>query len=192
MHKRLLLILFAAILAGSGCNLIANQSAPLGGDTAGTRGEVQVVFINNTPFRAVFTTGTYDQFDQFSEPDFDQFALSADDGDTLEGDDSTTIGTFDCGRVYSVGGSNLLNLIEANRFDANVVADAFIEGVAFYEVDPDTGEAIELMGTAPALDELLGVDFPCNGLLIFRFEFDDVGPNDFLITFELIPSDSSR
>ena len=45
----------------------------MGGRTAGGRGTVQIVVINNTPYRAVFTVGLYDQTDPGFAPAFEQF-----------------------------------------------------------------------------------------------------------------------
>ena len=47
-------------------------------------------------------------------------------------------------------------------------------------------------GKAPPFEALLGVDFPCNALLIVRFEIDDLGPSPFRVDFELIPSELTR
>ena len=57
----------STLLAG-GCAIpLDNLTASLGGSTAAARGTVRVLFINNTPHRAVFTYGTFDQTDQFSQ-----------------------------------------------------------------------------------------------------------------------------
>ncbi|MEP0844029.1 MAG: hypothetical protein HRF43_15105, partial [Phycisphaerae bacterium] len=52
----------AALAGTAGCDLdtFLNNTASLGGNTPGQRGNVRVAFINHTPFRAVFTYGTYD------------------------------------------------------------------------------------------------------------------------------------
>ena len=90
------------IAAVGGCTeLWRNQTASLGGDQAGDRGTIRAVFINNTPHRAVFTSGTYDQLDSGTRPDFVQFSA---DGDlTLDGDTSSDIGALDCARVFAIG-----------------------------------------------------------------------------------------
>ena len=78
------------VLPGCGVD-ISNLTASLGGDTAGSRGRVQIVFINNTPYRSVFTFAIYDQTDPSSEPDFRQFGH--DEGRLiLEGDGTSNIG----------------------------------------------------------------------------------------------------
>ncbi|MFQ5489219.1 MAG: hypothetical protein ACE5GE_00745, partial [Phycisphaerae bacterium] len=45
------------MLAGCNSETFLNQTASVGGDTAGTPGGIDVGFINNTPVRAVFTYG---------------------------------------------------------------------------------------------------------------------------------------
>ena len=67
--------LFKTALIGSLCHICScggafpNLTASLGGDTAGRRGFLQVVIINNTPHRALLSLGAYDQLDQSFEPD---------------------------------------------------------------------------------------------------------------------------
>ncbi len=187
----------AALVAMAGCGQsFANLSASLGSGRAGGRGNIGVLFINNTPHRAVFTFGSFDQTDQFSEPDFKQLGLD-DPGVTLDGNSSSAILSIECARVFSIGSPSLLRLIEENLPDVTLDDDAFLEGVEFFSVPPEDGDGPETAepvseGVAPPFEALLGVDFPCNALLIIRFEFDDVGPDPFRTDFELIPSESSR
>jgi len=177
----------------TGCVVdISNLTAPLGGNVAGSRGQVRIVFINNTPHHAVFTFGTYDQTDQSSEPDFRQFGHD-EDGLILEGDNSSAIGALECARVFSVGGPRMLALIENNLPDATLTDEATIDGVEFFSVpDEDAGASPISQGKAPPFEALLGVDFPCNALLIVRLEIDDLGPAPFRVDFEIIPSRSTR
>ena len=190
---------FAAVILSTagGCGeVFSNQTASFGGPTAGERGLVQVLFINNTPHRVVFTYGSYDQTDRDSQPDFQQFGLE-DFDTTLDGHAISEISTLTCARVFSIGSSALLALIEENLPGATVIEDALIEGVEFWQVDsdgdPDGAEAVTgRVGFAPPFEALLGVDFPCNALLIIRFELDDLGPDAFQVNFELIPSESVR
>ncbi|UCC31962.1 MAG: hypothetical protein JSU86_06720 [Phycisphaerales bacterium] len=190
-----LLMLVVPGIAGCG-ECFVNLTASLGGDWAGERGAVRVLFINNTPHRAVFTFGSYDQADQFSQPDFAQFGLS-EFGATLEGDSSSQIISIECARVFSIGGPGLLTLIEQNLSEAALDDDAFVEGVEFFSISSDgadgddSGDPVN-EGSAPPFEALLGVDFPCNALLIVRFEFDDLGHDPFRVDFELIPSESTR
>jgi hypothetical protein len=180
-------------LAGGCGELFANLTASLGGGTAGLRGDVRVLLINNTPYRAVVTFGTYDQTDEESQPAFGQFGPEDSDV-TLDGNAESDIITLSCGRVFSIGSAPLLDLIEENLPDATVIEEAFVVGVEFYTVPEDGADDAEpaLEGTAPAFEALLGVDFPCNSLLIIRLEFDGLGPDSFRIDFEMIPSETTR
>ncbi|MFQ5414890.1 MAG: hypothetical protein ACE5E6_10575 [Phycisphaerae bacterium] len=178
------------MLVAAGCgDFVLNQTASLGGSSPGSRGSVRVVFINNTPHRAVFTAGGFDPADQaFAPEDFVQFS-SGGGGMTLDGDSQSDILTMTCARVVGVGSPTLLELIDRNLPDAEVDAAAFVTGVRF--VNGDAGD--EPVGTAPPLEALIGVDFPCNALLIFRLEFDDSpGGDPFRVDFDVIPAASSR
>ena len=192
------IFLLVAVVAGaSGCGeAFINQTASLGSATAGGRGGVGVLFINNTPHRAVFTFGSYDLTDGTYQPDFGQFGL-AESSAILDGNSTSELLAIHCARVFSIGGPRLLALIDENLPEATVDDGAVIEGVGFFSSpsgDPDgdgSGDPID-EGSAPPFEALLGVDFPCNALLIIRFEFDDLGPDPFRIDFELIPSESTR
>lgn len=181
------------VLHGCGVDF-SNLTAPFGGDIAGGRGQVRIVFINNTPHRAVFTFATYDQTDQSSEPDFRQFGHD-EEGLILEGDSTSPIGSLDCARVFNIGGPRMLALIAENLPDAPMDDEALIEGVEFFSIsddDTDAAPATVSQGKSPSFESLLGVDFPCNALLIIRFESDGLGPAPFRVDFEMIPSRSTR
>ena len=194
--------LATALLGLAGCGeLFLNRTASLGGGTAGARGTVRVLFINNTPYRAVFTYGSYDQTDEFHQPDFAQYRRH-DSTQNLNGDSQSSLSPGEpgslitCARVFSIGGPDLLRLIGENRPDATIREDAMVEGVEFFQIGGEDGTDPEAepvsMGFAPPFEALLGVDFPCGALLIVRFEFDDLGPDPFRVDFELIPSESDR
>lgn len=183
-----MICLAAWMFSGCGGEAIINQGASLGSNQAGGRGLAPIVFINNTPYRAVFTFGSYDQFDPDYRPDASQFGL---EGSTLEGNDSTNVGLLECARVLSVGGRRMLDLIDRNFPDTERDEAAFIEGVAFYDPGVGSGDPV-LVGMAPPFEALLGVDFPCGSLLIVRFEFDDLGPLPFRVDFELIVPETPR
>ncbi|MBI4716967.1 MAG: hypothetical protein HY763_04125 [Planctomycetes bacterium] len=169
------------------------MTASFGSSTAGLRGTVRVVFINNTPHRAVFTYGTYDQTSPAFAPDFAQFGPLAGDN-RLDGDATSAIVSLNCARVFAIGSPRLLSLLEANVPAENTIDDALVRGVEFFRVDTDDAgdEVLVSQGSAPPFEALLGVDFPCNSLLIVRFEIADVGAAPFRVDFELIPSASTR
>ena len=191
-------ILILSVIFADGCAVPpANLTASFGGSTAGSRGSVRVLFINNTPQRAVFTYGTYDQTDQFSQPDFRQFGLNSTDL-ILDGDSESSIDPISgqspliCARVFGVGSPDLLRLIDENLSGATVIENALSNGVEFFDVGDDGDAEAASAGFAPPFEALLDVDFPCAALLIVRFEVNDVGPDPFRIDFELIPSGSTR
>ena len=193
------ILLTATVSAVGGCGeFFLNQTASLGGEVAGGRGAFRVLFINNTPYRAVFTYGSYDQTDQFSAPDFAQFGLR-DSARNLEGNQASSVAPGEseshiaCGRVFGIGSPELLTLIEENRPDAEVMEEALVEGVEFFEIDEeeDAAEPVSV-GAAPPFEALLGADFLCGDLLIIRLEFDELGPAPFRVDFEMIPSESAR
>lgn len=185
-----------AVWAVSGCGSFSHLTATLGGENAGDRGQVRVILINNTPFRAVFTIGTFDALDRFSEPDFEQFGLK-DRERHLDGNSTSPILSIQCGGVFSVGGSRMLDLIERNRPDATTIDEATVEGVRLYELPSDATDGADaepvLQGQAPALEALIGEDFACGSILVLYFEFDDADPgNSFRIDFRVIPAASPR
>jgi hypothetical protein len=162
----------------------------LGGNTAGGRGRVRLVIINNTPDQAVFTVGTYDPADQSSQPRFEQFGLSDSDRPLLGGQTSD-ITPLTCGRILSLGGPRMLELIEENLSNAVVIEEALVQGVRFFRRSGED-DAPVLLGEARPLEARLGVDFPCNSIIVLRFELNDVGTESYRIDFEVIPGESTR
>ena len=201
-HVPMSALLVAAVLGLAGCGeLFLNRTASLGGGTAGSRGTVRILFLNNTPYRAVFTYGSYDQTDEFHQPDFAQYRLH-DSLRNLDGDSQSSLGPGEpgslitCARVFSIGSPEVLRLVRENRADATIREEAMVDGVEFFQIGGVDGTDAEAepvsMGSAPPFEALLGVDFPCGALLIIRFEFDDLGPDPFRIDFELVPAESER
>lgn len=185
--------LIVTLWFGACTESVVNDTSSLGGQSAGDRGIVSVLFINNVPYRAVFTVGTYDSLDQESEPDFAQFGLD-ENGTALAGNQSSPIGTLQCGRVFAIGSPQLLQLIRANIDEAAFDDELLVDGIAFFSepAGSEESDGLLLEGMAPAFEALLGVDVPCNALLIVRLERDDLGPAAFRVDFELIPSRSDR
>ena len=193
MKRLLLSIMLCLMPAVGGCgDWLRNVSAPLGGDVAGDRGTVRVLIINNTPHRAVFTFGSYDQTNPDFVPDFRQFGPQDADAN-LEGNASSSIMAVECGRVFSIGSQRLEDLVRDNVAGEDFDPDSFSAGVEFFSVvGSGDDETLTSEGTAPPFEALLGVHYPCNALLIFRLEFNDAGAEPFRIDFELIPSESNR
>lgn len=183
----------AALLASaSGCDSLTHLTTTLGGTNAGDRGTVQVIIINNTPHRAVFTVGTFDDMDRFSEPVFEQFGVK-DREQNLDGDSTSPILSLSCGRVFSVGGKRMLDLIARNLPDETTIDEATIEGVKFYELPTDATADPVLIGEAPSLEALIGEDFGCGSIIVLHCEFDDAAPQtSFRVDFRVIPAQSAR
>lgn len=184
----------ALLVCLGGCgDWFRNLTASFGGTRAGSRGNLRVLFINNTPHRAVFTFGSYDQSDPQAVPSFRQFG--PEDFDTnLEGDATSAFITIPCARVFAIGSEELLQRIR-DRADASLYfEEGLVDGVEFLGTAADgegDGDLVS-QGFAPAFEGRIGVDFSCNALLIFRLEFNDLGPAPFLIDFELVPAASDR
>lgn len=151
---------------------------------------IQVGFVNNTPFRAIFTFGGFDQLNQETIPvGFGQLRL--------EGNSASAQIAQPCRQTFSVGGAELIRLLELNENDPTInIADprALVNGVNFSGAplgDPLEAEPTE--GTAVGSNVLSGVDFTCartdirettgTGLLIFTFEQDATAPGGFRIDF---------
>jgi len=154
---------------------------------------IQVGFVNNTPYRAIFTYGAYDQYDHDTIPtSFGQLRL--------EGNTSSAQVAQPCRQTFSVGGSELIRLLNENEDDPNITitdSRALIRGVNFSAAplgDPLEAEPTE--GTAEGLVLLSGVDFTCaradirditgTGLLIFTFERDAASPSGFRIDYTFV------
>jgi len=186
-------------LAGVVCSLSCmpaswwNNTASLGGDVPLTdsspegRSDIQVSFINNTPYRAIFTFGSYDPLSydpvDFEGPngpnfvmEFDQFGVASDASTRLEGNTSSDIFTFTCGRAISVGGKELVQrLIEQEMIEVaegEETVDQF--GISFSDKPLDDAEADEpTAGRDAGLVTLQGVEFQCESLLVYTFELDE-------------------
>ncbi len=154
---------------------------------------IHVGFINNTPYRAIFTFGAYDQLDQESIPTgFGQLRL---EGNTSSGQIAQP-----CRQTFSVGGAELIRLIEDNEASPLInVTDpqALVDGVNFSSAPPGDPLAAEpTEGKAVGSVVLSGVDFTCTrtdiqaitgtGLLIFTFEQDAMAPGGFRIDFSFV------
>lgn len=168
------------------------------------------MFINNTPQRVVATFGTYDRTDPLFAPDSRQFTLASDetlrDASSLDPGATSDIVSLSCARVFSVGGPDLVELIRRNGADADFDATALALGVEFFDPEVEGTLAKSFtefqsiaaqarpasVGSAPPFEADLGIDFPCESLIIIRLEVRDAGSSRFGIDFELIPPESAR
>lgn len=187
-------IVSAACSTNALYNLTSPTSALIPPTGAQTPRVLVVGFLNNTPFRAIFTFGAYDALDDNTLPtNFGQLRL--------EGLTSSAQINQPCRKIFSVGGEELIRLIEENINSPQInVTDenALVDGVYFSGAplgDPLEAEPTE--GTALGLTLLAGVDYTCartdvqqltgTGLLIFSFEQDATAPGGFRIDYTFIP-----
>ena len=198
----------AAVLMGCGsCDIevLLNQTASFGGVAAGApvasggRGVIRVLFENNTPFRALFTYGSYDNTDERNTPLFLQFSpdsqLTAPTGSaTLEGNSSSVIHLLPCARVFSVGSRGLVGRIQKTpgQVDPRIDEAVLFDGVGFSDTPVVSDAAAEPnVGFAAGFEALLGVDFNCGSLVVVRLEFAEVGPLPFKTEMQVFPSEES-
>ena len=103
------LICLAGCVAPDIIDAYFNNTTTLGGDVPGLRSNINVSFINNTPYRAILTFGTYDPLNTEQghalsfPPLFEQFSLDPDPNYRLERNSKSQVFTFTCGRALSVG-----------------------------------------------------------------------------------------
>ncbi len=167
---------FVTALAIAGCDLVYNMIEERSGN-------VTILIINNTPYRASFTIGSYDAWDRNppGRVEFEQRRLEA----------HSTEPTFGlaCKRNIAIGTQALVDRIldtdgdDRSGFDA----DAFDDVVHFSSAPVDsTAAALPTVGTAQGIEVLLGVDFACEDELIFTFEEDPDAPGGFRIDFSVL------
>lgn len=188
-----------------GCEDIwINTTFPLGGNNPGGRGAVEVVFVNETPYRAIFTFGTYDPQDQNSVPTFGQFAVDPKQDETafnrgLAADTVTARGSFfaNCGRVFSLGSEGLIAQIretKATTFNsAPLVEDAMRAGVYFTSKPLDDADANAVQSFDIRMDphvSLLGVDYSCNALLVYTLAIDPNNAGRVVVNLEVLEAQS--
>ncbi len=191
-YRMLLGVSLMAAVSGCGLDGLLNLTASLGGNTAGQRGNAEVLFINNTPFRAIFVFGSYDNLDRDTQPALLSFSSSLDTLN-LEGNTESTVQQVQCARVFSIGGEGLLTRAQANLEEDALEDVPLIEGVYFSSAEVGDENADEpTEGIALPLDANIGPDFECGSLLIYRLEFDDDGPERFRIDLTVIPAESTR
>lgn len=193
--------------AGCGFDLLLNQASsfgPSGSDAtagatigSGQRGSFNVVIENNTPYRAVFTYGVFDNTDTESAPVFFQYAPDSPRRPppaqaSLEANETSPVVGLPCARVFSIGGDGLIGRILENETGA-IDDRALTRGVAFSSRPLDGGTPDDDpydadQGFAPAFEALLGADFNCGALLHVTLEFDDAGDAPFRVGMRVYPA----
>lgn len=180
----LVLLLSVASISSCTATALLNVSAPTGTFLAPTGSPspraLRVTFINNTPFRAIFTFGSYDPLDKNTTPTgFGQLRLASGATSPLQ--------TQPCKKSFSVGGEELIRLIDVRNLTVNDPR-ALIDGVNFSAApvgDPLEAEPTE--GTALGRVDRAGVDFTCESVLIYSFNQDATAPGGFRIDLQVLP-----
>jgi hypothetical protein len=171
-----LALALAAVLAGQGgClpSVFLNQ-------TKQRTGNITFQFVNNTPYTAVFSYGTYDAWDNTpGAASLEQLRLAP---NTSSSPTSVT-----CRRNAVVGTQDFLDrvlLIGTENF-ANFDPDAFSAVVQFSSAPTGSSAAgLPTAGTAQGQNRLLGVDYSCADQLVFKFFVDPDAPGGFRIDFD--------
>lgn len=164
---------------GAGCTgeFLANQLEERAGN-------VSVQFINNTPFRASYSFGSFDSLDR--DPPGPVTLQQA----RLEGLTSTAPVQLACRRDIAVGTDEFLQRVLDTNADnvASFDAEAFSSVVNFSAApaDSDAG-GLPTEGTALGRNMRLGVDYTCGDLLIFTLTQDASRPGGFRIDFAVVP-----
>lgn len=174
----------------AGCTEAAflNLTSPLGEGTVGSRGSIQVTFVNNTPYRALFYAATFNAVDQTSVPHNPvPFGDGTQNDQDLEG--NTVLGpfTFQCDRVMSLGGIQMLERLTDTSDPNDLIPNLTRTGIGFSGAAAgDPLATLPTEGTAEPLDILQGYSFPCEALITVTFEEDADAPGGFVATYEVI------
>lgn len=173
-----LLILPVALTAGCTANLIANLIEE-------RVGEISVIFINNTPYRASFTFGTYDPLDRITPGAVNLLQ------DRVEAKTTTEPAAVPCARAFAIGTDGLIQ--RATDTNAPLALETFDAAVFTPDINFSSAPANDLAATLPTagkveggFEVLLGVDYGCNDQLIFTFEEDETTPGTFRVKFSLL------
>lgn len=199
-------VLGLLVIAACTPQALLNNITSLGGTVAGRRGFVEISFVNNTPFRAIFTFATYDpqNLDQDGivafQPEGDQFTASANPTERLEGNSESPVLTFSCGRAISLGGPQMLRVLSELGFTDDLDQDALEPGIGFSDRPLDDPEAARATaGRADHVLTLQGLHYPCDAEVRYTFSLDVARPeclgdtplpsHCFLIDFEVVIDD---
>lgn len=172
------------VLLGTGScapNLVANLIEERAGD-------ISVIFINNTPYRVVFTYGTYDPLDRITPGEVNMAQ------ERIEAHLTSGPNTIPCARAFAIGTEEFI--ARANATDAPAAIQEFDSGaftpdIIFSSAPPD--DVAATMPTAGKIaggyEVLLGVDYACGDRLIFVFEEDEAAPGTFRVEFALLQTE---
>jgi hypothetical protein len=185
-----LIIGSAGLIAGIGAwALNGCTSSLLLNQTASLDGEVTIVVINDTPFRAAFTVGVFNDLErepigqvQFEQP-------------RLEAGESLMPGAFPCTRDVAIGTDKLIRRIldtNGDQTQQNFDPDVFTAVVHFSDAPADSDlAALPTVGTAVGMVRRIGVDHSCGDQLIFTLRQDPDAPGGFRIDFQVLHAEDN-
>ena len=145
---------FLTALVGCPATLLLNQ-------TAERTGNITVTFINETPYRASFTFGTWDALDRspLGPISFGQ--------DRLAGMESAPTSLL-CARNFAIGTQDMYDRVVDGGDLTTIDEDAFDIVVHFSDAPEGSDlEGVATVGTALGIEKLLGIDYTCGDQLIF-------------------------
>lgn len=171
-------LLLVSLPAGCTSTFLANQTAPI-------NGTIEIVFINDTPYRASFTYGIFDALDRTAPGDV---AMSQ---TRIEAGQNETPAPVFCTRSFAIGTSEFINRALQANADKDAGAafdpDAFSTKVHFSSAPADSPlAAVPIVGTAQGVEKLAGVDYNCLDRLIFTFRQDPDAAGGFRIDYQVI------
>jgi hypothetical protein len=151
--------------------------------TAERTGNISVLFINDTGYRASFSYGVFDSLDR-NPPGSMQFQQLR-----LEKKSTSDVITLTCARNLAIGTQEFYQrgLDQDVQHGSGFDPDAFDTVVHFSDAPADSElAAAATVGTAEGAGKLLGVDFTCADEIIFTFVEDPAAPGGFRIDFAVI------
>jgi hypothetical protein len=177
--------LWVPLLAGAALPQLAGCDGTIVRNLTEQRtGDITMVFINNTPYTAAFSFGTFDGWDR-SPPgpmDFQQQVLAP--------NSSTAPLSVQCARNAAVASEDFVERAIMTDQDDTVDdfnPDALDTTVHFSAAPSDSADAdLPDAGTAVGVEKLLGVHYSCGDELIFTFSADPNEPGGFRVDYEVI------
>ena len=152
-------------------------------------GNVTVIIINNTPYRAAFSFGSYDALDRFPAGPVTL------EQQRVERYTQTAPIRITCARNTAVGTEEFIQRsIDVDADDTpGFDPDAFNAVVNFSSAPADSdGAALPTVGTAEGLEVRLGVDYACEDQLVFTFVEDATATGGFRIDFSLLRTEGDE
>ena len=145
---------------------------------------MEISFVNETPLRLITW---WTAFDPLNVQDFDAppaiVKLELEDNST---DNNTAIGRLFCLRRIDIGGASIKDVAQLAQLED--VDPAEVTGRISFSFapagEPDSPD--DRVGTAEPISVLLGTDYDCGMLLVFRFRPAPDKPGGFEVVFRAL------